>query len=54
MNDSELYLLLIKWIGFLIGWSAVFMAPWIHLFTRIFKAGIYNRKGDHNSEEVEE
>jgi hypothetical protein len=49
MNDSELYLLLIKWIGFLIGWSTVFTIPWIRLFVRMFKYGIHNGR-----EEVEE
>ena len=54
MNDSELYLLLMKWIGFLIGWSAVFTIPWIRIFAQILKNGLYNRKGEHDSKEVEE
>lgn len=51
MDDSELYLLLAKWIGFLIGWSMVFMAPWLRLFVRMFKNGLYNGKCSEESEE---
>ena len=47
MNDSELYLLMLKIIGFLIGWSMIFTIPWIRLFVRMFKYGIYNgREGE--------
>lgn len=42
MNDSELYLLMLKIIGFLIGWSMIFTIPWIRLFVRMFKYGIHN------------
>lgn len=42
MNDSELYLLLLKIIGFLVGWSMIFTIPWIRIFVRMFKYGIHN------------
>ena len=47
MNDSELYLLMLKIIGFLVGWSMIFTIPWIRLFVRMFKYGIHNgREGE--------
>lgn len=42
MDDLELYLLLLKIIGFLVGWSMIFTIPWIRLFVRVFKYGIHN------------
>lgn len=44
MGDSESYLLLLKIIGFLFGWSMIFTIPWIRLFVRMFKYGIHDRK----------
>ena len=48
MSNSELYLLLMKCVGFLIGWSAVFMLPWIYHFVDVCKGRV------KHSEESEE
>lgn len=42
MDNPELYLLLLKIIGFLVGWSMIFTIPWIRIFAHILKNGMYD------------